>query len=670
MDIKEINQMLDAHTVLNLIGYENSCPTISGQEIRDFCPIHGGDKKQSLAINTLTKTFKCHSCGAHGDLIGLYAQAKRITDIESAKQLDQGFTPSTKIFESNKTITNKPQQKTYTYQDVIDCWNNAKETGADTYFKDKYLPAPPIAKFGKNPKGYDGTMIPRTDIKGNFRGVISLNAKNKTKFIYKANEDEALPCFTQLGILDNQTQEMYIGEGIATVQTPWEATDRQIPGVSAGTWSNILPALKSIKQEYPQIKPIVIIDLDDDGNGLKAARQVQEAFPDATFRAPDFKGLKNNSSEKLKDFNDLVSKCGLMFMNVKEQLKKELMLPVDITPAQKIETQNSIQHEIKDNAVKVDIKFLSEEPINFLTNEAPPIPALLSIPNGTTEATTILPKGVVGMVVGAGGVGKTHFLSQLALAKANGDLFLGKYLVNGKGNVFLALGENTKEDIHRLLRKTYKKMYPNIEDQAYKSDSIQRLAIISVMGMKASLIDKENNPTKFYNDLLSKLKEKEPQSGWDLIILDPISRFLGPKAETDNDAATQFISLLERICLELKGKPTILFGHHMNKSGISGTGTDQTAARGSSGITDGTRWQANLELIATAADAKVYEPCAIMFRHVKSNHTAIAPAERLIRDGFGSLTVDTDSRIPINKSPKNKKIKKQEEDEFDKLAGK
>ena len=246
------------------------------------------------------------------------------------------------------------------------------------------------------------------------------------------------------------------------------------------------------------------------------------------------------------------------------------------------------------------------------------------------------------MVVGAGGVGKTHFLAQFALAKANDALFLGKYLVNGKGNVFLALGENDKNDIHRLLRKTYKKMYPNLEDQAYKSDSCQRIATMSVMGMDASLIDEDNNPTDFYNELLDKLKKMEPETGWDLIILDPIARFSGPKAEMDNAAATQFIAQLERICLELKGKPTVLFGHHMNKSGISGAGTDQTAARGSSGITDGTRWQANLELISKTEEdnKKVYETNIIMFRHVKSNHTAIAPAERLVRDDYGSLIIE------------------------------
>ena len=102
-----------------------------------------------------------------------------------------------------------------------------------------------------------------------------------------------------------------------------------------------------------------------------------------------------------------------------------------------------------------------------------------------------------------------------------------------------------------------------------------------------------------------------------------MDRFLGAEAETDNAAATQFISLLERITLELKGKPTVLFGHHMNKSGVSGTNTDQAAARGSSALTDGVRFQINLEKAlkesAPKAD-KIYKKDKITMRLLTYSH--------------------------------------------------
>jgi DNA primase catalytic core len=320
---------------------------------------------------------------------------------------------------------------------------------------------------------------------------------------------------------------------------------------------------------------------------------------------------------------------------------------------------------MKESESKFKIQFLQEEPTNFLTSDAPEMPRLLSVPDGP-NTRMFIPKGIVGMVAGAGGVGKTHFLTQLALAVASGDMFLGKYLVQNQGHVFFVLGENTRADIHRLLRKTYKKMYPTPEQQANKADICQRLAVASVMGMNAALINKENNPTIFYMELLAELKNTEPIAGWDLIIFDPISRLLGPLAETDNDAATQFIALLEKMILELKGNPTILFAHHMNKSGLGNTETDQTAARGSSAITDGARWQANLDKTLNpnydksnnTAPLNKYDPNKITFRVVKSNHTAATSPEILIRDNYGNLIVESCANDGTQKTLKAKDLRK------------
>ncbi|MCE5293038.1 MAG: CHC2 zinc finger domain-containing protein, partial [Chlamydiales bacterium] len=101
MNIKEINKNLDPYTVLNSIGYEGSQPTQSETEIRDFCPIHKGDNQKSLAINISNKTFYCHNCAASGDLVGLYAKAKGITDFDAAKELDQGFFSGTRPIAAN-----------------------------------------------------------------------------------------------------------------------------------------------------------------------------------------------------------------------------------------------------------------------------------------------------------------------------------------------------------------------------------------------------------------------------------------------------------------------------------------------------------------------------------------------------------------------------------------
>ena len=302
------------------------------------------------------------------------------------------------------------------------------------------------------------------------------------------------------------------------------------------------------------------------------------------------------------------------------------------------------------------IKFINEREKNFLLEDAAPMPRLINfIDEGIPKA--FIRKGVVGMVVGAGGVGKTHFLAQLGLSIVTGTPFLGKYPIEKPGCVFIGLGENSDEDVHRLLRKTFKSMFyvdpqMNIQQEQELETISRRLSVTSFTGMQASFIHR-GFPTALFEMLLNALKTREPEEGWSCIILDPISRFLGAEAETDNAAATQFISLLERITLELKGNPTVLFGHHMNKSGVSGTNTDQAAARGSSALTDGVRFQINLEKSlkesANKAD-KTYEKDKITMRLVKSNFTAPIPDQVLQKDDYGVL------KCVDNSAPYQKKI--------------
>lgn len=288
------------------------------------------------------------------------------------------------------------------------------------------------------------------------------------------------------------------------------------------------------------------------------------------------------------------------------------------------------------------IKFINEMSKNYLIEDAEDMPRLINFDDGGTLKPFIR-KGVVGMVVGAGGVGKTHFLTQLGLSIAVGTPFLKKYPIEKPGAVFIGLGENSDEDIHRLIRKTFKKMFfinpqMSFEENQEFEKICNRISVMSFTGMQASFI-KQEVPTAIFQLFFNELKAKEPEEGWSCIILDPISRFLGADAETDNASATQFIALLENLTLELKGKPTVIFGHHMNKSGVSGTNTDQAAARGSSAITDGVRFQINLDKVVkeVTKNEKIYEKDKICMRLVKSNFTPPIPDQVLRKDGNGIL---------------------------------
>jgi hypothetical protein len=183
---------------------------------------------------------------------------------------------------------------------------------------------------------------------------------------------------------------------------------------------------------------------------------------------------------------------------------------------------------------------------------------------------------------------------------------LGKFFIKTPGGVCLIFGENNQQDIHRLLYKTRTHLHELVAENGRKKEyekfaipphAIERITHfvypLSVHGINASLVDKIGTPTPFFFSLLDQLKAREPEGGWQLIILDPASRFAGAEAEKDNAVATAFIASLELISQSLIGTPTILLAHHKNKVGIRES-SGQADARGASALTDGSRWQANL----------------------------------------------------------------------------
>lgn len=395
--------------------------------------------------------------------------------------------------------------------------------------------------------------------------------------------------------------------------------------------------LKQIIKHLPDIK-IRKMDLKT-GHTFDSIRQTHNAsyFRDkllaldtkalSLMHAYQMDELSEDSIEKL----DLSPEQKTSFLDViqeKEKLKKALHWAEGMEKTLSQVKQTDFQ-----------IKFIHEQKVNFLLEETSEMPKLINYIEGP-YVKPFIRKGIVAMLVGSGGVGKTHALAQLAISITTGIPWFGKYPVENTGYVFMGMGENSEEDIHRLLRKTVKKLFPQEESFFEENPLIEaskRLAVASFNGADSSFIYK-GHLTKCYEELLQGLKEKEPKDGWSCIILDPISRFLGADAETDNASATQFIALLERLTLELKGHPTVLFGHHMNKNAGATRNTDQAAARGSSAITDGVRWQANLEKVRkNLADEEEYELDQVILRGVKSNFTAILPPQRLRKDENGIL---------------------------------
>lgn len=295
---------------------------------------------------------------------------------------------------------------------------------------------------------------------------------------------------------------------------------------------------------------------------------------------------------------------------------------------------------------KKEIRFLDQFEQNFLLVEPPKKPMLLEYASDKGSPLGFLPKSIVAMLVGAGGVGKTHLLAQLAISIATGTYFLETFSSTqycgeeNKGNVFIGLGENQYEDIHRVLHKAAKKLREKQPD-IFKNDPLQeatkRIAPFSFCGQQAAFIER-GLPSRYFRELKMRLIDLAPKDGWSLIILDPVSRLLGADAEVDNAAATQFIALLEELTIDLPGNPTILFAHHVNKLAINAQPKEQnqTAARGSSAFTDGVRWQANLFKSENNSVLKI----------TKSNFTAAFHEIFLKKDCEGFLERDFTKEKP------------------------
>lgn len=344
--------------------------------------------------------------------------------------------------------------------------------------------------------------------------------------------------------------------------------------------------------------------------------------------------------------------------------QKQLKRALNEEDSQKIstETQEELRQIERNSGVKnkFPIKFLNQFDKNFLLVKPPRKPMLLEY-NEDKKAIGFLPKGIVAMLVGAGGVGKTHLLAQLAIAISTGTPWLETFTTTGhceeekKGNVFFGLGENQYDDIHRVLYKAAKKLrehQPDLTEKDPITEASKRIAAFSFCGQQAVFIE-DKNPSMYFRRLKMKLIECAPKGGWDIIILDPVSRLMGADAETDNAAATQFIALLEELTIELPGKPTVLFAHHVSKAAIkSGENQDQTASRGSSALTDGVRWQANFR--------KGKDSGTAILEVTKSNFTKSRIAFYTKKDEEGFIEK---SSKPVGPENKNTKKAKTQEDQ-------
>jgi RecA-family ATPase len=264
----------------------------------------------------------------------------------------------------------------------------------------------------------------------------------------------------------------------------------------------------------------------------------------------------------------------------------------------------------------------------FLDKEAPAQQWLLQ---------DCFPLGKLGLIIASGGTGKSQLMLQAAIGVATGENVLA-WRVAESGPVLALFAEDDEDEIHRRLRKCVDAMCLGRHDTV---EFFQRLRTnLHVMSMVAegNLMTTargtgEVEATNYVDRLLLAIKGLNPK----LIIIDPASRFRGGDENKAEDS-TRFVEALERVPKETGA--SVLVAHHVRKG--TGVKSNQEASRGSSALTDGMRWQMNLNSF-DASDAARYGLPADQSRLylqaeiTKNNYAAPQPPVHLKRGDGGYL---------------------------------
>lgn len=229
-----------------------------------------------------------------------------------------------------------------------------------------------------------------------------------------------------------------------------------------------------------------------------------------------------------------------------------------------------------------------------------------------------LPAGKVALLISEGGIGKTMVLILLALVHAAGGEWLGTYSLPTTGRTLLVLGEEDAEEVHR-------RVYNAAQATRARAPEPGAIVALPLSGLPSPMVEIDPQGNAADGPFLVWLRAYIAANGpFELVLIDPLSRFAGAEAETDNAAATRFVQALESIATGTGA--TVIVAHHTNKAGRgAGASISGASARGSSAFVDGVRWVASLSVEHVPCDdpevaARLGE--LVTFEVHKSNYSA------------------------------------------------
>jgi hypothetical protein len=275
-------------------------------------------------------------------------------------------------------------------------------------------------------------------------------------------------------------------------------------------------------------------------------------------------------------------------------------------------------------------------------------PARKYVLHDSRTARGVLTRGKVALFAGKGGSGKTKALIQLAVAKAVGGVWLGPggWETRAPGRVLLVLGEEERDECLRRIHDACL----GLSDRELALVQ-QNLSVLPLAGVSVALTFESKTPTGLPEtaraEELRQVLQAAQDAGrpYEIVIIDPLSRFAGPDVEKDNSAATRFIQVLETLCTRDCGEPAVICAHHVRKLGQNEDAESGDGIRGASGLPDGARWA------AVMVQLKPYEgaPDLVRIRVTKTNYAMCPEPLTLCRplDGNGTLRVATVGEIAI-----------------------
>ena len=247
-------------------------------------------------------------------------------------------------------------------------------------------------------------------------------------------------------------------------------------------------------------------------------------------------------------------------------------------------------------------------------------------------------RGEVGVLLGEGGCGKSWLTLRIAWQLARGAA-VGRAAIGDGATVMHALTEPSNTRPGRVLLVTAEDSAGIVADRLAKlgaNPAPPGLHVLDVSEGSAQLVtaqtvsrtiegdkrvtESEINPTDLLNTIQDELvSAKERGEGFDLVVLDPLSRFQPPDKENDNGVGAAVLRLLQG--LAKASGAAVLVCHHTNKEARdaeTGKVATNNASRGASAITDGARTV--MHLAPKWEDDKSRSPTRALFAVTKASH--------------------------------------------------